>query len=107
MDSREVLARVVALPITRWNYKADPSSQHLGPVAQDFKAGFALGADDTSIATVDEAGVALAAVQGLNQKMEEREAILRRELERRDTENAELKTRLARLEAIICNSKSE
>ena len=65
---------MAALPITIWNYKSDPSSEHLGPVAQDFHANFGLGRDCTSIATVDEGGVALAAIQGLNQKLEERDA---------------------------------
>jgi trimeric autotransporter adhesin len=43
-------------------------------VAQDFYAAFALGTDDKHIATVDAEGVALAAIQGLNQKLEETEA---------------------------------
>ena len=73
VDTQAVLEKVTALPLTRWNYKDDPGTPHLGPVAQDFKAGFGLGADDTSIATVDADGVALAAIQGLNQKVEEKE----------------------------------
>jgi hypothetical protein len=64
------LAQVTALPLTRWNYTADPGTAHPGPGGQDFKAGFGLGGDDTSIAIVDAAGVALAAIQGLNQKVE-------------------------------------
>jgi len=74
VDAKAILAKVAALPITIWNYKSDPSSEHLGPVAQDFHANFGLGRDCTSIATVDEGGVALAAIQGLNQKLEERDA---------------------------------
>jgi len=50
---------------------------------------------------VDADGVALAAIQGLNRKMEEREAALREDLKRRDAENAELKARLAALEKLI------
>ena len=38
---------------------------------------------------------------GLNQKMEEREALLREELGRRDAENAELKSRLSALEELF------
>jgi cell division protein FtsB len=68
-------------------------------MAQDFHAAFGLnGADDKHIATVDEEGVALAAIQGLNQKLTE-------ELKRRDAENAELKARLEKLEAIIRDRK--
>jgi SMC interacting uncharacterized protein involved in chromosome segregation len=39
-------------------------------MAQDFRAAFKLGVDDKHIATVDEEGVALAAIQGLNRKLE-------------------------------------
>ena len=66
----EMLDKVAALPLSTWNYKADPDSRHVGPMAQDFRALFGLGHDDKSIATVDADGVALAAIQGLNQKLE-------------------------------------
>jgi hypothetical protein len=86
----EVLEKVAALPISRWNFKQDPEAEHLGPMAQDFHAAFGLGTDDKHIATVDADGVALAAIQGLNQK-----------LEATRTENAELKQRLERLERLL------
>ena len=70
-----VLAKLAALPISTWNYKSqDAAIRHIGPTAQDFKAAFAVGETDTGIATVDEGGVALAAIQGLNQKLEEKES---------------------------------
>ena len=73
VDSQAVLAKVAALPVTEWNYKDSKSAQHLGPVAQDFQAAFGLnGGDDTHISVVDEGGVALAAIQGLNDKLEAR-----------------------------------
>jgi hypothetical protein len=74
VSPREVLDKVAALPITRWNFKEDKASEHLGPMAQDFKAAFGLGTDDKHIGLVDEGGVALAAIQGLNQKLEQKEA---------------------------------
>jgi hypothetical protein len=76
INPREVLAKVSALPITEWKYKVEAGgSEHLGPMAQDFHAAFGLnGADDKHIATVDEEGVALAAIQGLNQKLDEKDA---------------------------------
>jgi hypothetical protein len=44
------------------------SSNH----GQDFQAAFQLnGGDDKHISVVDESGVALAAIQGLNQKLEQ------------------------------------
>jgi hypothetical protein len=92
INPRTVLEKVTALPITEWEYKAEADgSKHLGPMAQDFHAAFGLnGADDKHIATVDESGVALAAIQGLNQKLEETRA-----------ENAALKARLEKLEQLL------
>jgi hypothetical protein len=46
---------------------------------------------------VDADGVALAAIQGLNAKLEEREAALRREVQARDGEINALKRELAAL----------
>jgi hypothetical protein len=54
---------------------------HIGPTAQDFHAAFGLGSDDETIGTVDADGVALAAIQGLDQ------------------DNQDLKARVAELEA--------
>src|SRR5205085_10294927 len=66
VDSRDVLQRLVSLPVSTWNYTAQGDGiRHIGPMAQDFKAAFGLGEDDTTISTVDEQGVALAAIQGL------------------------------------------
>jgi hypothetical protein len=88
----EVLARVVALPITEWKYKVEANgTEHLGPMAQDFHAAFHLnGADDRHISVVDEGGVALAAIQGLNQKLNEK-----------DAEIQNLEKRLDELQAVV------
>jgi hypothetical protein len=40
---------------------------HIGPTAQDFYAAFKLGDDDKAISSVDPAGVALVAIQELNE----------------------------------------
>jgi trimeric autotransporter adhesin len=70
INPQAILAKVAALPISRWVYNADEKkSWHLGPMAQDFRAAFGLGQDDKTIATVDAGGVALAAIQGLNVKV--------------------------------------
>ncbi len=92
---QEMPAKVAALPISRWNFKGDEATPHVGPMAQDFHAAFGLGANDTTIATVDADGVALAAIQGLNQKLTE-------ELRRRDAEIMELMARLEKLERLVC-----
>jgi hypothetical protein len=89
VDNREVLEKLAAVPITQWHYRWEESNAtpHIGPMAQDFKAAFYPGRDNTTITTQEADGVALAAIQGLNQKLTE-------ELKRRDAENAELKQRL-------------
>jgi hypothetical protein len=66
----DILERVANLPISTWNFKADPEIRHIGPMAQDFQAAFEVGIDDKHIGVVDAQGVALAAIQGLNQKLE-------------------------------------
>ena len=64
----------------------------MGPFAEDFAQHFGLGNDEKHIATVDESGVALAAIQGLNRKVENENAELKQQ-------NAELRTRLDRVAA--------
>ena len=88
VDGLSVLERVAALPISEWSYKADnPSVRHLGPMAEDFHAAFGLGKTDKGITSVDTTGVALAAIQGLNQKLMEK--------------NAQLEQRLLELEEMV------
>jgi hypothetical protein len=99
VDTREVLDRVCNLPVTEWNMKAQaPSVRHLGPMAQDFHATFGLGGDDDKcICSVDVDGVALAAIQGLNQKVEEKDA----ELNRLKEQNRALTERLTAIERAL------
>ena len=94
VSPREVLDKVAALPITRWNFIGDAVTPHVGPMAQDFHAAFGVGPDDKHIATVDADGVALAAIQGLNLKVDSENASLR-------AENADLKQRLEKLERLM------
>ena len=81
VDPSTILEKVEALPITRWSFKDQPAVPHVGPTAQDFHAAFGLGQNEKSIATVDADGVALAAIQGLNRKLEDRLREKERELE--------------------------
>ncbi len=92
IDVSDLLARVVALPLTRWQYRDSPEGRHIGPMAEDFAAAFGLGGSAQHISTVDADGVALAAIQGLNAKLEAENATLRASLDA-------LAARLARLEA--------
>ena len=90
VDGEAVLEKVAGMPISEWNFKKGETSRHLGPMAQDFKAAFNLGMDDKHIATVDEGGVALAAIQGLDQELKEKDAEIR-----------DLKERLEKLERLM------
>ncbi|MFO1496765.1 MAG: tail fiber domain-containing protein, partial [Lysobacterales bacterium] len=77
IDPGEVLSRVVSLPISRWTYRNSAEGEHIGPMAEDFQAAFGTGSDNQHIATVDADGVALAAIQGLNAKLEAENAALK------------------------------
>jgi len=92
VDGLEVLEKLSAIPVQHWNYKWEPDDAvpHIGPMAQDFKSAFYPGRDDKSITTLEFDGVELAAIQGLNQKLEETRA-----------ENAELKQNLAELKQLV------
>jgi hypothetical protein len=91
----DILNRLAALPIQGWRYTNEiVGIRHIGPMAQDFKAAFGLGQDDKFIGFVDEQGVALAAIQGLNQKMSE-------QLKARDAEIAGLKAGLDEMKRIL------
>ena len=88
VDGQALLARLAALPIATWNYRAQPDSvRHMGPTAQDFYAAFGLGEDEKHISTVDAQGVALAAIQALYQTVTEQKQQI-----------VELRSRLAQLE---------
>ena len=101
VDSRAVLEKVATMPITTWHYIADADVRHLGPVAQDFYAAFQVGMDDKHISMVDADGVALAAIQGLNQKVEARSQKSEDRIQALEAENAELKRRLENLEQLL------
>ncbi|MEM1056347.1 MAG: tail fiber domain-containing protein [Bacteroidota bacterium] len=84
VNSAQVLSAVREMPLTTWRYRTgNPEVRHLGPMAQDFYAAFGLGFDETTIASVDADGVALASIQALA------------------AENDELRARLAALEALV------
>jgi hypothetical protein len=68
-------------------------------MAQDFHAAFQVnGADDTHINVGDETGVALAAIQGLNQKLEA-------QAKAKDLEIQDLKHRLEELERRVSGAR--
>jgi hypothetical protein len=102
VTGEEVLARLRTLAIRSWSYRVDPDYvRHLGPTAQDFRATFGLGGDSTTIAPIDESGVALVGVQALDARTQRQQA----EIAALRAENAELRARLARIEAALATAK--
>lgn len=101
VHASEVLDKVIALPITKWNFKGEAASiQYVGPMAQDFHAAFHLGgSDDKVIHATNAQGVALAAIQGLNAKLEA-------ELKERDETIAAQQAKLADMEARVVQLES-
>jgi hypothetical protein len=105
VDPRDVLERLVSIPVTTWRYNEEVSGAiHMGPMAQDFYEKFQLGDDDRSITSVDADGVQVAAIQGMYSMMRERDV----EIKRVEAENAHLRhvvesmeARLAKLEAVL------
>ncbi len=91
LDARQALDRVSALPISLWSYKREGLAvRHLGPMAEDFYASFGLGANDKHVAPGDQASVAMLALQGLHQVVQEK-----------DRKIAELEERLEALERLM------
>lgn len=89
VDTQSVLEKVARIPINEWSY-IGYDQRHIGPMAQDFHAQFPLNPDNKSLNDADLHGVALAAIQGLNKKLEETRK-----------ENSELKHELAQLKEIV------
>jgi hypothetical protein len=92
VDYENVLEGLARVPIQRWNYKWEPEGTplHIGPMAQDFKPTFYPGSDDKSISTLEFDGVELAAIQGLTQKLKEK-----------DERISALEVRIERLERLV------
>ena len=104
VDPSDVLARLAAMPISTWAYRDAPGARHIGPMAQDFYNAFGLGGTATGLAPRNLASVALAAVQGLNRELEQKNAELgdlRAEQADLERKNAQLEERLAAIEALM------
>jgi hypothetical protein len=90
VDSLNVLEALVDMPISMWSYNHDAGVRHLGPMAEDFHETFGLGRNATTISSIDTGGVALAAIKGLHQQIQERDAKIQL-----------LEERLEKLESIV------
>jgi hypothetical protein len=91
VNDADILAKVAALPVSEWSYTSEGGVRHLGPMAQDFYTAFGVGEDDRHITSIDEDGVALAAIKALNAKL----TSTLRTLRAKDSEVGSLRVRLA------------
>ncbi|MFL6210160.1 MAG: tail fiber domain-containing protein [Pyrinomonadaceae bacterium] len=105
IDGNDVLARLRKIPVSSWNYISEGQQvRHMGPMAEDFYQAFGLGTGNTSIGVQDLAGVSLAAVKALDQRiaqLQQRTAEveqLRNEVNALRAANATMEQRLAALE---------
>ncbi len=95
MDARTVLAKFATLPIQEWTYKSDERKlRHVGPTVEDFQSAFGLGTEGRYIFPMDVQGVTMAAVQGLYELVQEKDAQIAQLQKRLDTEMAELRALL-------------
>jgi hypothetical protein len=98
VDYRDMVDKVMALPISRWSYKTqDESIEHVGPMAQDFHRLFGLGEDDKHLTALDLAGVSLAAIKDLNEINQEQQT----QLESQADEIAALRDEVRRLTVLV------
>jgi hypothetical protein len=100
LDDVAVLDKVAALPIERWSYKSERGVRHVGPMAQDFYAAFGVGEDDKHITSIDEDGVALAAIKALHAENKVQSAQIA-ELRARLAQVDELKAEVAALRSVV------
>jgi len=75
VNEQQVLERLMSLQVSSWSYRGQEASiRHIGPMAQDFYNAFQVGEDNHYISTVDEEGVALAAIQQLYRLVQQNQA---------------------------------
>jgi uncharacterized coiled-coil protein SlyX len=106
VDCGAMLAQVARLPLSTWHYTNETGVTHIGPMAQDFQAAFRVGSDDKHIATVDADGVLFAAVQGLHQLVQEKDARIAALETKLAQQERSLATCLAAVEKLTAQSGS-
>jgi hypothetical protein len=104
VNGESFLQKIAVMPLGSWNYKKQNPQifRHYGPMAQDFFAAFGKDkygtiGNDTTINSADFDGVNLIAIQAL----EKRTATQQENIRKLEKENAELRARLEKLEALI------
>jgi hypothetical protein len=84
LDSGSVLDAIRNLHVYTWKYKSDAERvAHVGPMAEDIHDVFGIGRDRKHLSPADTAGLAIAAIQGVDGRLDQ-------ELDELRTTNAEL-----------------
>ena len=89
------------LPISEWSYTTERGVRHVGPMAQDFFAAFNVGEDDRHITSIDEDGVALAAIKALDALARQRDLATKSELACKDAEIGNLRAQMNARDAAL------
>lgn len=109
LDPQAVLDRLRDLEVHVWRDAADGRREgtHVGPAAEDFHDAFGVGVDPDHVAAGDPDGVAMAALQGLADRLDEREAKIehqerriRRQREIVDEQRDDIETLREQLESL-------
>jgi len=100
IDRRDVLDKVAGLEVSEWRFKDEQHARrHIGPIAEDFAETFDLGGTSSTVSMIDASGVAFAAIQGLYEVVQEKDATIS-DLRQ---ENEELADRLDAIEAALAS----
>lgn len=102
VDPQEVLDRVESLDVYAWGASAERTSgvEHLAPPAEEFYDVFDVGESADRIAAGDADGVALAAIQGLNERVAEQARLIERQRASIDEQRDDIETLRERLESL-------
>lgn len=104
VDTRDVLDGVQSLDITTWEYRTEDGegagAEHMGPMAEQFHEHFELGDSDRHINSINVDGVALAAIQGVADRVDKLRATLSEVDESSDDLDAKQAAREDRIEEL-------
>lgn len=95
VDPQEVLDTVMYLGIDRWQYTGEGDFDHMGPTPEEFHTQFDLGNDDSHISNHNAEGVLFAAVQGLAERLADKEQRIQMQADRIEA----LERRLTQMES--------
>lgn len=100
LDRKDILDRINQLEIPRWHYMADKQPlKHIGPMAQQFHELFGVG-DDTTISTIDPAGIALLGIQALEEKLTDQESTIKMLQDENEAQLKRMNEQQRRIEAL-------